>query len=194
MIESTDLKYSMPHRNRPATLPGDRISQQAIARMIRVNHAGELGAKAIYLGQMAVLKNQSIAPLLSEMEQQEAKHLKTFEQLITKRNIRPSALSPLWQGLGYAIGSISALMGNRAAMAITVAVEEVIGQHYQQQLEQLGENESELHAIISEFRDDELHHLDTALKNGAEEAPAYKLLSRSVKNGTKLAIRLARRI
>ena len=194
MIESMNLKYSMPHRKRPATLPGDRIRERAVARMIRVDHAGELGAKTIYLGQLAVFQGQSITPLLSEMEQQEAKHLKAFEQFITNRNIRPSALSPLWQGLGYAIGTGSALMGNRAAMAITVAVEEVIDGHYQHQLEQLGDNEPELHAIISEFREDELRHLDTALQNGAEEAPAYKLLSRSVKHGTKLAIWLAKRI
>jgi ubiquinone biosynthesis monooxygenase Coq7 len=96
--------------------------------------------------------------------------------------------------MGYAIGTGSALIGERAAMAVTVAVEEVIEEHYQQQLEQLGEDEPELQATISEFREDELRHRDTALENGAEEAPAYQMLSRSVKAGTKLAIWLAKRI
>ena len=188
-----NLNFSMPHRTRPATLPGDRAASREVARMIRVDHAGELGAQAIYVGQMTVLKDQPSAPLLSEMEQQESEHLKTFEKLITKRGVRPSALSPLWRGMGYAIGTGSALVGEQAAMAVTVAIEEVIEEHYQQQLEQLGEDEPELRAIISEFREDELRHRDTALEHGAEEAPAHKLLSRSVKAGTKIAIWLAKR-
>ena len=189
-----NLNFSMPHRTRPATLPGDRVGEREVARMIRVDHAGELGAQASYVGQIAVLKDQVSAPLLSEMEQQESEHLKTFEKLITKRGVRPSALSPLWRGMGYAIGTGSALVGEQAAMAVTAAVEEVIEEHYQQQLEQLGEDEPELRAIISEFREDELRHRDTALENGAREAPAHKLLSRSVKAGTKIAIWLAKRI
>ena len=184
----------MPHRTRPATLPGDRVEKRVVARMIRVDHAGELGAKAIYVGQMAVLKDQPSAPLLSEMEQQESEHLKTFDKLITERGVRPSVLSPLWRRIGYAIGAGSALAGEQTAMAVTVAVEEVIEEHYQQQLEQLGEDDPELRATISEFREDELRHRDAALKNGAEEAPARKLLSRSVKSGTKIAIWLAKRI
>ena len=188
-----NLNYSTPRRTRPATLPGDRAASREVARMIRVDHAGELGAQAIYVGQMAVLKDQPSAPLLSEMEQQESEHLTFFENLITERGVRPSALSPFWRWMGYAIGTGSALVGEQAAMAVTVAIEEVIEEHYQQQLEQLGEDEPDLRAIISEFREDELRHRDTALKNGAEEAPAHKLLSRSVKAGTKLAIWLAKR-
>lgn len=162
--------------------------------MIRVDHAGELGAKAIYVGQIAVLKDQPSAPLLKNMEQQESAHLKYFEKLITERDIRPSALSPLWRAIGYAIGTGSALIGEQAAMATTVAVEEVIEEHYQHQLEQLGKEEPELRATIAEFREDELDHRDTALNNDAEKAPAYKLLTQSVKTGTKMAIWLAKRI
>ena len=194
MINLMNLNYSMPHRTRPATLPGDRVGKREVARMIRVDHAGELGAQAIYVGQMAVLKDQPSAPLLSEMEQQESEHLQIFDKLMTERGVRPSVLSPLWRRIGYAIGAGSALVGEQTAMAVTVAVEEVIEEHYQQQLEQLGEDEPELRATISEFREDELRHRDTALKNGAEEAPARKLLSRSVKSGTKIAIWLAKRI
>jgi len=162
--------------------------------MIRVDHAGELGAKAIYIAQLSVLKDQPIALLLKDMEQQESKHLKYFEKLITEKGIRPSALSPLWRGMGYAIGAGSALVGEQAAMAVTVGVEDVIEEHYQYQLEQMGNDEHELRATISEFREDELGHRDTALKNNAEKAPAYKLLNQSVKSGTKLAIWLAKRI
>jgi len=163
-------------------------------RMIRVDHAGELGAKAIYAGQIAVLKDQPIAQLLIKMEEQESEHLKYFEKIITEKGFHPSALSPLWREIGYAIGVGSALVGTHAAMAVTVAVEEIIEGHYQRQLEGLGENEPDLRAKISEFRADELHHLDTALQNSAEKAAAYKLLSQSIKAGTKMAIWLATRI
>ena len=192
------LDYPMPQRQRPPTLPGDHAGnnndRREVARMIRVDQAGEMGAKAIYAGQMAVLKDQPSAPVLAEMAAQETEHLKVFDQLVMARGVRPSALSPLWRRTGYAIGVTSALMGERAAMAVTVAVEDVIAEHYQEQLDHLGEDEADLRATIAKFRDDELQHRATALENGAEEVPAYEILSRSVKAGTKLAIWLAKRI
>ena len=205
------IEFPMPNRPRPATLPGDRTlagngagnGGPDIGAMIRVDQAGELGAKGIYAGQMAVLKDQPCAPLLAEMAAQEAAHLAKFDALVVERGVRPSILSPLWRAAGYGIGVGSALLGERAAMAVTVAVEEVIEQHYQEQLEALDEldaceNEADLRASIAEFRADELAHRDTAqkemaLENGIKEAPAYQILSRSVKAGTRLAIGLAKR-
>ena len=188
--------------SRPATLPGDRRGKDNIGRMIRVDQAGELGAAEIYRGQLAVLKNQPCADLLKKMAEQEQVHLATFDEMVVERGVRPSALSPLWRAAGFALGAGSALLGERAAMATTVAVEEVIEDHYQRQLDALapelneesaGEN-AELQAVIAEFREDELKHRDLALENGAEEAPAYQILSQSVKAGTRLAIWLAERI
>jgi ubiquinone biosynthesis monooxygenase Coq7 len=136
------------------------------------------------------------------MAEQEQVHLATFDEMVVERGVRPSALSPLWRAAGFALGAGSALLGERAAMATTVAVEEVIEDHYQRQLDALapelneesaGEN-AELQAVIAEFREDELKHRDLALENGAEEAPAYQILSQSVKAGTRLAIWLAERI
>jgi len=187
---------------RPATLPGDRQGKANIARMIRVDQAGELGAAEIYRGQLAVLKDQSCADLLLEMAEQERAHLATFDEIMAERGVRPTALSPLWRVAGFALGAGSALLGERAAMATTVAVEEVIEGHYQKQLDELaaestgGSNggEAELQAVITEFREDELKHRDIALENGAKEAPAYQILSQSVKTGTRMAIWLAERI
>ena len=205
------IEFPMPNRPRPATLPGDRTlagngagnGGPDIGAMIRVDQAGELGAKGIYAGQMAVLKDQPCAPLLAEMAAQEAAHLAKFDALVVERGVRPSILSPLWRAAGYGIGVGSALLGARAAMAVTVAVEEVIEQHYQEQLDALDEIEAdegiaELRACVAEFRADELAHRDLAqkemaLKKGAKEAPAYQILSRSVKAGTRLAIGLAKR-
>ena len=188
------FEYPMPNRPRPATLPGDRPNVGNIGSMIRVDQAGELGAREIYAGQMAVLKDQPSAPLLAEMAAQEAEHLAAFDALVAERGVRPSVLSPLWRAAGYAVGVTSGLLGERGAMAVTVAVEEVIAEHYQEQLDALGEDEAELRATIAAFREDELAHREIALKNGAKEAPAYQILSRSVKAGTKLAIALAKKI
>ena len=182
----------------PQTLPGDRTKSAKIGPMIRVNQAGELGAKEIYRGQLAVLKNHPCAPLLEEMAEQESAHLAAFDKLIAERSVRPTALSPVWRMAGYAIGTGSALLGEKAAMAVTVAVEDVIEEHYQNQLHALDRlddgEEAELRDLIAEFRADELKHRETALENGAEEAPAYQILSRSVKSGTRLAIWLAERV
>ena len=180
--------------SRPATLPGDRRDKAKVAPMIRVDQAGELGATEIYRGQMAVLGERPCAPLLAEMAEQETEHLAAFDKLVVERGVRPSALTPVWRVAGYALGAGSALLGERAAMATTVAVEEVIERHYQMQLDDLGNDEAELRAIIAEFREDELKHRDVALENGAEDAPAYEILSRSVKAGARLAIWLAERV
>jgi ubiquinone biosynthesis monooxygenase Coq7 len=162
--------------------------------MIRVDQAGELGAAEIYRGQLAVLKDRPCAAVLQDMAAQEDAHLAAFDKLIVERGVRPSALSPVWRMAGFALGAGSALLGERAAMATTVAVEEVIEGHYQKQLDELGPDEAELRGVIAEFREDELKHRDMALENGAEDAPAYQILSQSVKAGTRLAIWLAERI
>ncbi|MBT3334174.1 MAG: demethoxyubiquinone hydroxylase family protein, partial [Rhodospirillaceae bacterium] len=147
---------------------------------------------------IAVLKDHPCAPVLGEMAEQENEHLAAFDKLIAERGVRPTALSPIWRLAGYALGAGSALLGERAAMATTVAVEDVIEEHYQKQLDALDSldegDEAELRQLIAEFRADELKHRDVALENGAEDAPAYQILSRSVKSGTRLAIWLAERV
>ncbi len=149
MIEATP--EAIPHR--PATLPGDAARQARVGPMIRVNQAGELGAREIYRGQIAVLKDHPCAPVLVEMAEQENEHLAAFDKLIAERGVRPTALSPIWRLAGYALGAGSALLGERAAMATTVAVEEVIVGHYLEQLDALGRlktggDEAELRATF----------------------------------------------
>lgn len=175
-------------------LPGDPTPRQQVASMIRVDHAGEYGARRIYEGQLAVLGRSASAPLLREMHQQELRHLETFERLVRERGVRPSLLHPVWHVAGFALGAATALLGEKAAMACTAAVEEVIDEHYGQQAEALGEQEPELKRTIEEFRADEAQHRDTALQEGAAEAPAYPLLSGAIKAGSRLAIWLAKRV
>lgn len=175
-------------------LPGDPPPEAAIARMIRVDHAGEYGAARIYAGQLAVLKRGDAAPVLREMQAQEQQHLDRFADLIVRRRVRPSAMLPFWHVAGFALGAATAALGKRAAMACTVAVEETIDAHYASQIAALDEGQQELRGTLARFRDEELQHRDIGLAHGAREAPGYRLLSAAIKAGCKVAIRISERL
>ena len=179
-------------------LPGDPSPEDAVERMIRVDHAGEYGAVRIYDGQLAVLGRAKAGATIRAMAEQERRHLAAFDRLVAARRVRPTLLSPLWHAAGFALGAASALMGERAAMACTVAVEEVIDEHYRRQSEALahepGEREAALRQSIDEFRADELEHRDVALAHGASEMLGYGIFSTAVKAGSRLAIWLSTRI
>lgn len=178
----------------PSLYPGTRSLDEQIARMIRVNHAGEFGAQRIYAGQLAVLKNSSMAPLLKHMAKQEDEHLAAFEKLIVEKRVRPTALHPLWHLAGFALGACTARLGEKAAMACTVAVEEVIDEHYLQQLKTLKDSNPALRQLIKKFRDQEVEHKNTGLDHGAEDLPYYHILRALIRAGSKSAIWLSERI
>jgi len=187
-------------RKRPP-MPGTPSKTPArIAEMLRVDHAGEYAAVAIYKGQQAVFKRQAqtreIAAQLGEMEAEEQKHLNAFDTLLVERNVRPTAMAPVWQVAAYGLGVATALMGEKAAHACTEAVETVIEQHYAEQIDELdGDSENaDLKATFTEFREDELHHRDTAIEEGAKEAPGYHVLSSVIKAGCRVAIRVSEKI
>lgn len=179
---------------RPPYLPGDRVPGADVARMIRVDQAGEYGATRIYAGQLAVIRRSRAAGAIRDMAEQERRHLAQFDRLMTERRVRPTALSPLWHAAGYALGAASALLGEQAAMACTVAIEEVIDEHYARQAESLGAADPELGETITAARADELAHRDTALAHEAQDAPGYELISAAIKAGARLAIWLSERI
>jgi ubiquinone biosynthesis monooxygenase Coq7 len=168
--------------------------EEQVARMLRVDQAGELGAVRIYQGQMAVLGRTGSGPLIEKMAEQERHHLETFNRLIGERHVRPTVLSPLWHLAGFALGAATALMGERAAMACTVAVEETIDAHYAGQAAQLDEAEAPLRDTIETFRAEEVEHRDIALAHDAERAAGYPVLSAAIKTGCRLAIWLSERI
>jgi 3-demethoxyubiquinol 3-hydroxylase len=128
------------------------------------------------------------------MAAQEKRHLAEFDQLLVARRVRPTALAPLWHIAGFALGAATALLGVRAAMACTVAIEEVIDAHYADQAERLGDSEPALKATIEEFRGDELEHRAVALEQGARETLGYEVLTTAIKAGSRLAIFLSTRI
>jgi ubiquinone biosynthesis monooxygenase Coq7 len=174
-------------------LPGDRPANRAVARAIRVDHAGEYGAARIYAGQIAVLGRGAKGDLLRHMQAQEQHHLDTFKALIGERRVRPTLMLPLWHLAGFALGAVTAVLGEKAAMACTVAVEETIDAHYQAQIDTLTE-EPALCETIETFRLEEVEHRDIGLENGAEQAFGYRVLSRVIKAGCQTAIAVSERI
>ena len=180
---------------RPAR-PGVKAAAD-IESMIRVDHAGEYGAVRIYEGQLAVLDarpaSKAAAATIRKMAAQEQHHLDTFDRLVNERRVRPTALEPVWRIAGFALGAATALLGEKAAMACTAAVEDVIDEHYARQIERLG-GDAALKRTVEEFRAEEIAHRDEALAQGAEEAPGYRLLSEGIKAGCRLAIKLSERI
>jgi ubiquinone biosynthesis monooxygenase Coq7 len=166
-----------------------------IASMVRVDQAGEYGATRIYCGQLAVLgSGQKAAGLIARMQSQEERHLKTFDEMMIERGVRPTLLQPVWHAAGYALGAATALMSPGAAMACTAAVETEIDRHYGRQVTSLGSGEPDLSATITRFQGEELEHRDTAIASGAEDTFAYPILSAAIRAGCRLAIALSKRI
>ncbi|MAL10204.1 MAG: demethoxyubiquinone hydroxylase family protein [Maricaulis sp.] len=188
----------MRRRRRPA-LPGARTPDETVKAMVRVDHAGEYGAVTIYRGQRAVFDRIAskgrIAAQLKRMEADEQHHLDAFDVLIAERDSRPTLLMPVWQVAGHALGVCTALMGEKAAHACTEAVEDVIEQHYAEQIETLTEmGETELAAQFTIFRDEELEHRDTARHEGAREAAGYPVLAASIRAGCRAAIGICKQL
>lgn len=169
-----------------------------LAEILRVDHAGELGAVHIYRGQRAVMDRAPghgrIAGQLAVMEGHEAEHLARFDALLNARQVRPTLLAPLWRAAGFALGAGTALMGDKAAHACTEAVETVIEEHYAGQVAELAERDPELAAELAKFRDEELAHRDIAVSEGAKEAVAYPLLSAVIRAGCRAAIRISEKV
>lgn len=171
-----------------------RPLEEKLDEIVRVDHAGEYGAQRIYEGQLAILGKKPCGDMLRHMAAQEQDHLAAFDQLMRQHGARPTALMPLWHVLGFALGAGTALLGEKAAMACTVAVERVIADHYAEQETQLGDAEPELRATIRKFREEEIEHHDIGLAHGAVHTPFYGALTGAISGATKLAIWLSKRI
>ena len=163
--------------------------------IIRVDHAGEYGATRIYEGQIAIFgKNTKIGKTIQHMADQEQEHIEKFKELIISERVRPTALLPIWNIAGYALGAGTAIMGEKAAMACTVAVEKVIGEHYKKQANLLQEDQKKLKSTIKKFAKDELEHHDIGIAHDAEKAVGYKVLTKIIELGCKTAIAISKKI
>ena len=175
-----------------------KSSKSRTEEFIRVDHAGERGAVKIYEGQLLALntlvKDENLKKTIEEMKIHEKEHCEFFETEIKKRKIKPTKFLPLWDLLGVGLGFGSTLLGRKAAMLCTASVEEVIDEHYQNQINQLGSEEKNLKKKIIKFREDELHHKDIAYEKGATKKGLYSIMDKIIKTGSKLAINISEKI
>ncbi len=175
-----------------------KTNKKKIEEFIRVDHAGERGAIKIYEGQLLALntfvKDENLKKKIEEMKVHEKEHCEFFEAEIKKRKIKPTKFLPLWDLLGVGLGFGSTLLGKKAAMLCTASVEEVIDEHYQNQINQLGSNEKNLKKKIIKFREDELHHKDIAYDEGATKKGFYIIMDKIIKAGSKVAINISEKI
>ena len=176
----------------------EKTNKNKIEEFIRVDHAGERGAIKIYEGQLlalnTIVKNDELKKKIEEMQIHEREHCNYFEKEIKRRNIKPTKFLPLWDLLGVGLGFGSTLIGKKAAMLCTASVEEVIDEHYQNQINQLKNDEKELKSKIIKFRDDELHHKDIAYEEGATKEGFYSIMDKIIKTGSKIAINISEKI
>ncbi len=175
-----------------------KSSKAKIEEFIRVDHAGERGAVKIYEGQLlalnTIIKDDDLKKTIEEMKIHETEHCDFFEKEIKKRNIKPTKFLPLWDLMGVGLGFGSTILGKKAAMLCTASVEEVIDEHYQNQIDQLGSDEKDLRKKIIKFREDELHHKDIAYEKGATKKGFYSIMDKIIKTGSKLAINISEKI
>ena len=175
-----------------------KTNKNKLEEFIRVDHAGERGAIKIYEGQLlalnTIIKNDDLKEKIKQMQVHEKEHCDYFEKEIKKRNIKPTKFLPIWDLLGVGLGFGSTLMGKKAAMLCTASVEEVIDQHYQNQINQLENDEKELKNKIIKFRNDELHHKDIAYEEGATKKGLYSIMDKIIKTGSRIAINISEKI
>ena len=174
-----------------------KINKKKVEEFIRVDHAGERGAVKIYEGQLLALntfvKDENLKKTIEEMKVHEKQHCEFFENEIKKRNIQPTKFLPLWDLLGVGLGFGSTLLGKKAAMLCTASVEEVIDEHYLNQINQLDKSEKDLKKKITKFRQDEIDHKDIAYDEGATKKGPYLLLDKIIKTGSRIAINISRK-
>ena len=175
-----------------------KTNQKTLEEIIRVDHAGERGAIKIYEGQLLALKtikqDDDLRDQIEEMKKQEKEHLEYFEKEIQKRKIKPTYLLPLWDVMGVALGFGTALLGKKAAMLCTASVEEVIEDHYQNQLKKLGNDEMDLKAKIEKFKEDEVDHKNIAYEAGASNKGIYSVMDKVIRTGSRIAITISEKI
>ena len=185
-------------RGVPLVRPGRGASRRRRAEILRVDHAGEYAAVHIYRAQRAVFEGrpgrETVAADMAEMQAQEAVHLARFEALLNAERVRPTVMTPVWRLAALALGTGTALMGEKAAHACTEAVESVIEEHYADQIAELGDRDPALAAELTQFRDEELAHHDHAVAHGSRETPGHGLLSAVIRAGCRAAIKVSERI
>ena len=175
-----------------------KTDQKILEEIIRVDHAGERGAIKIYEGQLLALKtikqDDKLKDIIEDMKEHEKEHLDYFEKEIKKRNMKPTYFLPLWDLMGVSLGFGTALLGKKAAMLCTASVEEVIEDHYENQLKKIGDDDKDLKIKIEKFKEDEVNHKNIAYETGASKTGIYSVMDKIIRTGSKIAITISEKI
>jgi ubiquinone biosynthesis monooxygenase Coq7 len=181
----------------------EKTDKKIIEEIIRVNHAGEMSQIKIFEGQLLALKtikqDETLKDLIEEMKEQEKVHLEYFKQQLQKRKVKPTYLLPLWDVMSVALGFGSALLGKKATLLTTAAIEEEISDHYKSQLLKLRNDEKDLKKKIEQFKEDEASHKNMAYEAaGATNKGLYsiidKVIKTVIKTGSRIAITISEKI
>ena len=176
----------------------EKTNQKILEEIIRVDHAGERGAIKIYEGQLLALntfkQNEELKKTIENMKEQEKKHFEFFDKEIQKRKIKPTVFLQLWDLMGVALGFGTTMIDKKAAMLCTASVEEVIENHYDNQLNKIGEDEKDLKIKIEKFKGDEVNHKNIAYESGATKNGLYSIMDKIIRTGSKIAITISEKI
>jgi len=176
----------------------EKTNPKTLEEIIRVDHAGERGAIKIYEGQLLALKtikeDENLKNIIEDLKDHEKEHLEYFEKEIQKRKIKPTYMLPLWDVMGVALGFGTALLGKKATMLCTASVEEVIENHYHNQLKKIGSDEKDLKDKIEKFRSDEINHKNIAYETGATNKGFYSIMGKIIKTSSRVAITISEKI
>jgi len=176
----------------------EKTNPKTLEEILRVDHAGERGAIKIYEGQLLALKtikqDENLKNIVEKMREHEKEHLEYFEKEIQKRKIKPTYMLPLWDVMGVALGFGTALLGKKATMLCTASVEEVIENHYDNQLKKIGNDEKNLKDKIEKFKSEEIDHKNIAYEAGATNKGLYSIMDKVIRIGSRIAITISEKI
>ncbi len=170
-----------PNRPYPAeSIPETRLNKDAQSKVegyMRVNHAGEVSAQALYLGQALVAKDDSVKQAMQESAEEEVDHLHWCRRRLDELNSRTSYLDPVWYVGSFSIGAIAGLVGDKWSLGFIEETEKQVIDHLQSHLADLPEADKKTEAILHQMQKDEAEHRDKAANYGAAELPTpIKLL------------------
>lgn len=165
----------MSNRRSPAhDLPDVSMStssKQHVAGLMRVNHAGEVCAQALYQGQAATAKLETVKVQMTAAADEEIDHLAWCEQRLSELDSQPSVFNPLWYAGSFLLGSLAGLAGDRWSLGFVAETERQVTAHLQHHRQHVPTDDVKTQAILAKMQEDESQHAQAAVAAGAAELP-----------------------